>query len=80
MDLIDRAANAFKNKVPAPGSHAEKAAIDAACTVGFNAPKGAEMPAQFEDIPLLAEWYTIGLRAQVGFCHPVRPGNSGSGR
>ncbi len=70
MNLIDRAISAFTNKVPAPGSQAEKSAIDAACTVGLNALPGDEMPAQFEGIPLLTEWYSIGLRAQLASVIP----------
>lgn len=80
MDLIDRAVSAYTNTVPAPGSPAERLAIDAACNAGFNAPKGAEIPAQFEKIPLLSEWYSIGMKAQAGLCHPVKPDSFGFGQ
>lgn len=80
MNLIERAVSQFTNTVPASGSPAERKAIDAACNAGFNAPQGAEIPAQFESIPLLKEWYEIGLKAQAGFCHPVKPDDFGFGR
>ncbi|RMM39539.1 hypothetical protein ALQ79_200774 [Pseudomonas amygdali pv. lachrymans] len=80
MDLIDTAVSAITNTVPAGGAPDEKAAIRAACNAGFNAPPGAVIPPEFERFPLLAEWFSIGLNAQVRFSHTVKPDEFGFGQ
>lgn len=80
MNLVDRATSAFSNSVPASGSPAEKRAIDAACNAGFNASPDASIPAQFDDFPLLREWFSIGLKARVNTCHVDTSDGFGFGR
>lgn len=80
MNLVDTAVSALTNIVPADGVPDERAAIWAACNAGFNAPLGAVTPAEFERFPLLTEWFSIGLNAQVRFSHSVKPDEFGFGR
>lgn len=71
MNLIDIALSVYQTGAPAPGSKAEKKAIDAACNLGFNSRDDELMPDQFENIPLLKEWYVIGNNARAGFVFPA---------
>lgn len=80
MNLVDTAISALTNTASANGLPDEKAAISAACNAGFNASPGALIPAEFERFPLLTEWFSIGLNAQVRFSHTVKPDEFGFGQ
>lgn len=80
MNLVDTAVSALTSKASAGGAPDEKAAIRAACNAGFNAPPGTVMPEEFERFPLLTEWFSIGLNAQVRFSHNVKPDEFGFGQ
>lgn len=80
MNLKDVALSVYQAGAPAPGSQAEKQAIDAACNLGFNSLDGEFMPDQFEDKPLLKEWYVIGSNARAGFVFPANRDESRFGR
>lgn len=63
MDLVAEAVSAYHNSVNSPEEFGQEPAIRAACNAGLNALAHEAMPQSISEVPLLAEWYDIGLRA-----------------